>query len=1006
MSEVSAATPRVADGSLLRPRLVAALRTRFEARVVTVVAPAGFGKTTAVTHAIEQNLINPEGMDLWIPVLPEDSEASLLDRIWRCIDPATTTVAATSAEIVDWVWTQAPKEVCLVFDDLHHVAGSPVERLLAKLIDSLPTNGHVLATSRYEVDLAPAALIGAGLTDQLTMTDLEFTDAELAELDQLSPNDSELPVHRWPVQLALARRAGPREQARYVFEEIVSALDVDRVERLAAIATVDECDQKLFAALFPGRPETLESTVANLPLVSHHQSGAVRLHDLWRDALKGSIDQQRTMEVHAHAAVRFEERRDFADAFSAYLAAADHVGARRAACLQAGRPVVGQSIATLQRCRVLAGRADLKVLRHAFAALEADATRGGQSAAPDLYQAVDLALQADELELAAILGYRLVQISIEDEHRLPPALKTVVDRLRLHDSDSARVAVAHGDIVDALSRGDLREVELGLEALHAVNTPVAQHIRVRVLFDLGRPELVASGDEFVPEGTEVFWGVAMWLRGVFTPEEAVELAVQLGVMSSTSPVVSRVSALGGIVVMAVAAGDHARASAYVDEMSMLSANLTGRNVSSGTHVARAMLALGQRDERAARQAFATALSLAPVDIWPYRSFLLVLPSLYVVVPEVRNRLDAAQFGPTLNTMVNWARILVDLRRTGRTSLTREVDFSEPKLLRAHFTPAMLTELIVAASIEGSGAAAAMLDDIPDRGANLAAVADRYTGEMRRQANRLLRLYPTAPARQCRVLLFGNLQLLVDGTLVDHPDWRRSRVQELLAWLLLNRSGSRQSIAAVLWPESSETAGQNNLRVHLSHLHRLLEPDRRKSWPPWFVRSDGEYLMLETQGLSSDVEDFDSAWKRGLEADRQGVPSIVLEEFGRVGDLYTGDLLGSLPNPDWALYERIERRSRATTALARIGELNSARGEPEVAAEAATIALRIDPLCQRASRVFIRSLQSMDNHSGAHQAARDLIERAEKEGQVLDHETLGLVEPLGLNIGGSSRKPFS
>ena len=40
---------------LVRERLVALLRERFSRRIVTVVAPAGFGKTTLLAQAIADN---------------------------------------------------------------------------------------------------------------------------------------------------------------------------------------------------------------------------------------------------------------------------------------------------------------------------------------------------------------------------------------------------------------------------------------------------------------------------------------------------------------------------------------------------------------------------------------------------------------------------------------------------------------------------------------------------------------------------------------------------------------------------------------------------------------------------------------------------------------------------------------------------------------------------------------------------------------------------------------
>ena len=49
--------PELGDGIVLRPRLLAIMRQRFERRLVVVVGSGGFGKTTLLAHAIENNRV-------------------------------------------------------------------------------------------------------------------------------------------------------------------------------------------------------------------------------------------------------------------------------------------------------------------------------------------------------------------------------------------------------------------------------------------------------------------------------------------------------------------------------------------------------------------------------------------------------------------------------------------------------------------------------------------------------------------------------------------------------------------------------------------------------------------------------------------------------------------------------------------------------------------------------------------------------------------------------------
>lgn len=63
--------------------------------------------------------------------------------------------------------------------------------------------------------------------------------------------------------------------------------------------------------------------------------------------------------------------------------------------------------------------------------------------------------------------------------------------------------------------------------------------------------------------------------------------------------------------------------------------------------------------------------------------------------------------------------------------------------------------------------------------------------------------------------------------MTHPAWRRSHVRELCLHLVLVEDAGRDVIVRRLWPDLEPRAGARNLRVTLSHLADVLDPDRRK-----------------------------------------------------------------------------------------------------------------------------------------------------------------------------------
>ncbi|MCB0245774.1 MAG: winged helix-turn-helix domain-containing protein, partial [Anaerolineae bacterium] len=71
-------------------------------------------------------------------------------------------------------------------------------------------------------------------------------------------------------------------------------------------------------------------------------------------------------------------------------------------------------------------------------------------------------------------------------------------------------------------------------------------------------------------------------------------------------------------------------------------------------------------------------------------------------------------------------------------------------------------------------------------------------------------------------LLGTFAATFDGHAVSR--FRSSKARALLAYLAVeaNRAHSRSSLAALLWPESSEQDAYRNLRVTLHRLRRALD----------------------------------------------------------------------------------------------------------------------------------------------------------------------------------------
>jgi DNA-binding SARP family transcriptional activator len=193
----------------------------------------------------------------------------------------------------------------------------------------------------------------------------------------------------------------------------------------------------------------------------------------------------------------------------------------------------------------------------------------------------------------------------------------------------------------------------------------------------------------------------------------------------------------------------------------------------------------------------------------------------------------------------------------------------------------------------------------------------------------------------RIRLLGEPDLRLDG--LPLPPFESARAASLLAYLLLHREApqSRQRLAFLLWPDSTEPQARTNLRHVLHNLRRALpDLDRFLEVTPRTLRwrPDGPFWL--------DVAAFDAALAR---ADR--APDDGLAALREAVELYRGDLLEG-GQDEWLLDERGQLRQRWLRALERLVALLAAHGDHAEAIARAEQLLRADPLHERTYRLLM------------------------------------------------------
>jgi DNA-binding SARP family transcriptional activator len=214
--------------------------------------------------------------------------------------------------------------------------------------------------------------------------------------------------------------------------------------------------------------------------------------------------------------------------------------------------------------------------------------------------------------------------------------------------------------------------------------------------------------------------------------------------------------------------------------------------------------------------------------------------------------------------------------------------------------------------------------------------------------------PQAPAGSAsetpvgtRIEMLGGFRMSCEG--VPVTDVKTSRMQALLAYLLLNAGStvSRQQIAFLFWPDSSEPQARTNLRQLLHHF--------RSAWhaAECYIESDAQMVRWRTEEpFTFDVSEFEAAFAQAGEAHRQEDSSAARRMMLRCADLYRGDLLPGL-HDEWIESHRESLKRKYSGLLANlITLLEQARDYPAAIRHAESL-LSQDPFRETVHQTIMR-----------------------------------------------------
>ncbi|MGE5138508.1 MAG: BTAD domain-containing putative transcriptional regulator [Rudaea sp.] len=199
----------------------------------------------------------------------------------------------------------------------------------------------------------------------------------------------------------------------------------------------------------------------------------------------------------------------------------------------------------------------------------------------------------------------------------------------------------------------------------------------------------------------------------------------------------------------------------------------------------------------------------------------------------------------------------------------------------------------------------------------------------------------------------------------------SRLQSLLAFLVLHAEAaqSREHLAFLLWPESSESQARTNLRQLLHHLRRALPVECS------LLAADNQTVRWRLDSSCSvDVIEFQAAVVRAADAEKKGDSTAAREALEEAARLYQDDLLPDLYD-EWLQAKREQLRQQLMDVLSRLATLLEMSGDYPSAIRHATRLVAVDPLREPSYQILMRLHARNNDRSSAlrvyHQCMRTL-----------------------------------
>jgi two-component SAPR family response regulator len=221
--------------------------------------------------------------------------------------------------------------------------------------------------------------------------------------------------------------------------------------------------------------------------------------------------------------------------------------------------------------------------------------------------------------------------------------------------------------------------------------------------------------------------------------------------------------------------------------------------------------------------------------------------------------------------------------------------------------------------------------------------------------------------------------------VSSKDWGRDAAIQLFQFLITNRrmhALHKEQIIDRIWMESDSKAGEQNFKVALHGVNKVLEPNRRSRTEAKYITRQGVTYQLQQSDMWIDVEALDDLIAIGNQ-NLVDHPELAKQAYYAAAELYQGAYLPNRLYEDWSAEERERVQLLALNALVSLSEL-LIKENPEESIRLAQEILQIDHTWEEAYRIQMEAYLEKGN--------RPMVIKTFKRCQEVLNEEFG-IDPL-------------